>query len=112
MAGASKAPMSRMAVTVHAWGKYSTGAFARTLRSAGWPAGVRPYHARHTTWMTASERGIDLEDIAVGAGHTDPRMTRRVDVPVLNSRVQRLGEALEGRFQGWPVIPSPGQRQS
>lgn len=92
---------------VQAWGPYSTGNFARTLRSAGWPLGVRPYQARHTTWMTASERGIDLEDISVGAGHTDPRMTRKVYVPVLNSRLQRLGEALEGRFQGWPVVPLP-----
>jgi integrase len=94
-----------------AWGSYSTGAFARTLRSAGWPAGIRPYQARHTTWITASERGIDLEDISVGAGHKDPRMTRRVYVPVLNSRLQRLGEALEGRFNGWPVVPTsaPGR---
>jgi integrase len=93
-------------IAAGAWGRYSTGAFARTLRSAGWPEGVRPYHARHTTWITASERGIDLEDISIGAGHTDPRMTRRVYVPVLNSRLQRLGEALEGRFQGWPVVPA------
>ena len=91
-------------IAAGAWGRYSTGAFARTLRSAGWPAGVRPYQARHTTWMMASERGIDLEDIAVGAGHTDPRMTRRMYVPVLRSRLQRLGEALAGRFQGWPVV--------
>lgn len=94
-------------IEVNAWGHYSTGAFARTLRSAGWPTGVRPYQARHTTWMTASELGIDLEDIAIGAGHKDPRMTRRVYVPVLNSRLQRLGEALEGRFQGWPMVPIP-----
>lgn len=93
-------------IEADAWGPYSTGAFARTLRSAGWPEGVRPYQARHTTWITASERGIDLEDISVGAGHTDTRMTRRVYVPVLHSRLQRLGEALEGRFQGWPVVPA------
>jgi integrase len=102
-------------VAADAWGPYSTGAFARTLRSAGWPAGVRPYQARHTTWITASERGIDLEDIAVGAGHRDPRTTRRAYVPVLNSRLQRLGEVLDGRFQGWPsaevaesVVPTVG----
>lgn len=95
-------------IAADAWGTYSTGAFARTIRSAGWPEGVRPYHARHTTWITASERGIDLEDISVGAGHTDPRMTRRVYVPVLNSRLQRLGEALDGRFKGWPMVPSSG----
>jgi integrase len=95
-------------IETNAWGKYSTGAFARTLRAAGWPDGVRPYQARHNTWIAASERGIDLEDIAVGAGHRDPRMTRRVYVPVLNSRLQRLGEALEGRFKGWPVVPDLG----
>lgn len=100
-------------IEADAWGRYSTGAFARTIRSAGWPEGVRPYQARHTTWITASERGIDLEDISVGAGHTDPRMTRRVYVPVLNSRLQRLGEALDGRFQGWPVVPdSAPERKS
>lgn len=95
----------RLFIEADAWGSYSTGAFARTLRSAGWPEGVRPYQARHTTWITASERGIDLEDISIGAGHKDPRMTRQVYVPVLNSRLQRLGEALDGRFSGWPVVP-------
>lgn len=93
-------------ISANAWGPYSTGAFARTLRSAGWPAGVRPYQARHATWMAASELGIDLEDIAVGAGHRDPRMTRRAYVPVLNSRLQRMSEALDGRFKGW-AEPDP-----
>lgn len=95
----------RLFFETNAWGHYSTSAFVRTLRSAGWPVGVRPYQARHTTWITASERGIDLEDISIGAGHTDPRTTRRAYVPVLNSRLQRLGEALDGRFQRWPVVP-------
>lgn len=93
-------------IAVKAWGPYSTGAFARTLRSAGWPEGVRPYQARHTTWITASEAGIDLADISVGAGHKDSRITRRAYVPVLNSRLQRMSETLDGRFQGWPVVPT------
>lgn len=88
-----------------AYGPFHTGKFAIVLRLAGWPAGVRPYHMRHSTWITASERGIDLEDISVGAGHKDPRMTRRVYVPVLNSRLQRLSEAIDGRFQGFPMVP-------
>lgn len=92
-------------IAAEAWGPYDVSAFARTIRRAGWPADVRPYQARHSTWIGASERGIDLEDIAVGAGHTDSRLTRRMYVPVLNSRLQRLGEALEGRFQGWPMVP-------
>lgn len=102
----------RLFIQADAWGQYSTGQFANTIRSAGWPAGVRPYQARHTTWITASERGIDLEDISVGAGHTDPRMTRRVYVPVLNSRLQKMSEVLDGRFGGWPVVPvsAPGRK--
>lgn len=88
-------------ITAAAWGRYSTGAFARTIRSAGWPAGVRPYQARHTIWITASEAGIDLEDIAVGAGQKDTRTTRRHYVPVLNSRLQTMSERLDGRFHQW-----------
>ncbi len=92
-------------IEAEAWGPYNHGAFARTLRQAGWPVGVRLYQARHTTWMIASERGIDLADIATGAGHTDSRMTRRMYVPVLNSRLQTMSERLDGRFQGWNVVP-------
>jgi len=92
----------------NAWGPFFHGGFVRALRSAGWPAGVRFYQARHSTWITASERGIDLHDIAAGAGHTDPRMTRRMYVPVLNSRLQRMSEALEGRFGGFSVVPESG----
>lgn len=94
-------------IEAKAWGKYSTGAFAATLRKAGWPEGVRPYQARHTMWINASEMGIDLEDISVGAGHKDTAMTRRVYVPVLNSRLQRMSERVDGRFSGWPVVPEP-----
>jgi integrase len=90
---------------VNAYGHFSTGAFARTLHSAGWPKGVRPYQMRHNHWITASEKGIDLADIAIGAGHKDARMTRKAYVPVLNSRLQRMSEAVDGRFQGWPVTP-------
>ncbi len=92
-------------ILAKAWGPYNTGSFANTIRAAGWPAEVRPYQARHTMWITASERGADLADIAAGAGHKDARLTRRVYVPVLNSRLQRLSETMAGRFQGWPVVP-------
>jgi integrase len=95
-------------IAADAWGPYNTGQLANTIRSAGWPAGIRPYQARHTMWITASELGIDLEDIATGAGHRDPRMTRRAYVPVLNSRLQRMSEALDGRFGGWNGAPDQG----
>lgn len=86
-------------VRVHAWGRIPDH-FPRRLRDAGWPSGVRPYNLRHSTWITASERGADLADIQAGAGHKNISTTRRHYVPVLNSRMQKLSERLEGRF-GW-----------
>lgn len=91
-----------------AWGRYSTGNFARTLRSAGWPEGVRPYQARHSFGIALSEAGIDLQDIATALGHTDVRTTRKAYVPILNSRLQQLSERLDGRFAGWDVGPESG----
>jgi len=82
-----------------AWGPFPDH-FPRRLRLAGWPAKVKPYHLRHTTWITASERGADLADIQAGAGHRNIATTRRHYVPVLSSRMQQLSERLEGRF-GW-----------
>lgn len=87
-------------IAAEAWGEFSTNSFARTLRGAGWPKGVRPYNLRHTTWITASERGADLSDIQAGAGHKHIATTRRHYVPVLNSRMQKLSELIDGRF-GW-----------
>ena len=87
-------------VDADAWGWYSTTRHARRLRAAGWPDGVRPYNARHATWITASERGADLSDIQAGAGHRHQATTRTHYVPVLHSRMQRLSELLDGRF-GW-----------
>lgn len=92
-------------IAAHAWGPYNHGNFGRVIRAAGWPKGVRPYQARHSTWIAASERGIDLADISTGAGHRDIRTTRRAYVPVLNSRLQRMSEQMDGRFGGFPVSP-------
>jgi integrase len=82
-----------------AWGPFQDQ-FARRLRLAGWPVGVKPYNVRHSTWIEASERGADLSDIQVGCGHRQISTTRKHYVPVLNSRMQRLSELLDGRF-GW-----------
>ena len=95
-------------VDSNAWGKYHGETFTKTIRRYGWPADVRPYNARHSTWITASERGADLADIAAGAGHKDIRMTRKAYVPILNSRMQQLSETLEGRFKGWSLVPKSG----
>jgi len=82
-----------------AWGAFPDH-FPRRLRDAGWPVGVKPYNMRHSTWLEASERGNDLSDIQAGAGHKLMATTRRHYVPVLNSRMQRMSESLNGRF-GW-----------
>lgn len=92
-------------IEAEAWGKFDTNSFARSLRSAGWPAGVRPYNLRHSLWITASERGADLSDIQAGAGHKSMATTRRHYVPVLNSRMQRLGELVDGRMT-WETVPA------
>ena len=89
-----------------AWGQYETSAFARTLRSAGWPANVPPYQLRHTFGLALSEGGEDLSDIQVMMGHKHITTTRRHYVPVLNSRLESAARAVDGRFS-WqsPLVP-------
>jgi integrase len=93
-------------IDANAWGPYNTNSFARVLRGAGWPKGVRPYMLRHTTWITASERGADLSDVQAGAGHKSIATTRRHYVPVLSSRMQKLSELLDHRFDWTNTAPS------
>jgi len=89
-------------IDADAWGPFPDH-FARRLREAGWPAGIRPYNARHGTWIDASERGADLADIQAGAGHRHIQTTREHYVPVLNSRMQKLSELIDHRF-GWTAV--------
>lgn len=98
----------KLFIKADAWGKYNHGNFGRVIREAGWPDNVRPYQARHSTWIAAVERGAPLEDVATGAGHRDMRLTQRVYTGIRNSRLQRLSETLEGRFQKWPVLKIVG----
>lgn len=88
-------------VEAEAWGKFREGSFVRTLRTAGWPTGVRPYQSRHTLGITLSEAGIDLDDVGAALGHKRRETTRKHYVPVLGSRMQALSESLSGRFNGW-----------
>jgi integrase len=88
-------------IEADAWGDFEQdGHFARRLRDAGWPKGLKPYNVRHSAWTDASERGADLADIQVGAGHRRIETTRKHYVPVLNSRMQRLSEMIDKRH-GW-----------
>lgn len=89
-------------VGASAWGPYETSAFARTLRAAGWPSGVRPYRLRSTVGIELSTRGIDLADVAGWLGHTDLGTTRADYVPVLSPRMLEATERLAGRV-AWPA---------
>jgi integrase len=91
----------RVFVEAKAWGYFDTSAQARALRSAGWPAGVRPYNLRHSVGIALSESGVDFVDVAGFLGHKDVRTTRQNYVPVLNSRMERAARMIEGRLK-WP----------
>lgn len=97
----------RLFVEADAWGRFNISSFGDTLRRHGWPTNVRVYNARHTTWITAVERGADMADVQVGAGHRNLATTRQY-TGVRNSRMQGLSERLEGRFGGFPVAPDSG----
>lgn len=84
----------------HAWGHFDTRAYGRAIRAAGWPAGVRPYNARHAVGIELGERGVDFRTIADFLGHTHDTTTRAFYVPVLNSRLREASELLDGRL-GW-----------
>lgn len=91
-------------IAADAWGPFNHGNFSRVIRTAGWPAGVRAYNARHTTWITARERGVPLEDVAQGAGHRDTKLTKLFYTGVVGGPLQAMSERLDGRFKGWPVL--------
>lgn len=92
-------------IDADAWGYFDTSAHARALHSAGWPQDVRPYNLRHSVGIGLSESGVDLADVAGWLGHTDVRTTRSAYVPILNSRMQRAAEAIDGRLSGWKAPP-------
>lgn len=98
----------KLFIAADAWGSYNHGNFARVIRNAGWPLDVRPYQARHTMWITASERGVPLDVISDGAGHKDGRTTKLFYMGILNGPLQAMSETMDGRFQGWPVVPKAG----
>ncbi len=88
-------------IRADAWGPYETSAFARTLRSAGWPADVRPYRLRSSVGIELSTRGIDLADVAGWLGHADLDTTRADYVPVLAPRMIDATQRIAGRLS-WP----------
>jgi integrase/recombinase XerD len=51
----------------------------RLARRAGVRHKVSPHSLRHTFVTTALDAGVPLRDVQDGAGHADPRTTRRYD---------------------------------
>jgi integrase len=94
-------------IDAEALGTFNMNSFVRILRRAGWPKGIRPYQLRHNVGIALSELGHDLGDVGPQLGHKRAETTRRHYVPVLNSRMQRMSESLEGRF-GWKIGTSVG----
>jgi integrase len=90
-----------------AWGLFATDSMAEVLRAAGWPSGVRPYQLRHSLGIGLSEMGHDLADVGGWLGHTDVQTTRSAYVPILNSRMQRMAQSIDGRLAGWKVPSVP-----
>jgi site-specific recombinase XerD len=94
-----------------AWGDYNTGSMAEVLRHCGWPSErdrhgkytSRPYHLRHTIGVSISERGVDLADVGGWLGHTSLQTTRSIYAPILNSRMQRISQTLDGRLS-WNAV--------
>lgn len=101
-------------IAADAWGAWNAGSMARTLRKAGWPKAVRPYNMRHAVGLALSEAGIDLSDVQVHMGHTRIATTRKFYVPVLTSRLEAAGKAIEGRI-GWeseePAVAQPAPEE-
>lgn len=92
----------RLFAAAKAWKGYDGRSFARTLRTAGWPAGVRPYNARHSVGYALSERGIDLGDIQPFLGHSQIQTTRAFYVPMLFSRLKAASDRLDKRVDITP----------
>lgn len=86
-------------IAADAWGDFKSEEYAKALRAAGWPAGIRPYNAKHTFGRELGEAGVDMQVIADWFGHTKTDTTR-LYVPALASRLKDASQRLDGRL-GW-----------
>lgn len=73
--------------------------FARELRAAGWPKGVRPYNLKHTVAIALGEAGVEWEDLKDWFGQKDVKTTRIYTGHILK-RTRATSERLAGRI-GW-----------
>lgn len=94
----------RLFIAANAWGPFNVGSFAKRLREAGWPAGVRPYELRHSLGMALSEAGVDLADISLILGHTRVQTTRSHYVGPSFVRMQAAMARIADRVTWVPAV--------
>lgn len=82
--------------------------FAKELRAAGWPKGVRPYNLKHTVAIALGESGADWEDIKDWFGHKDVKSTRIYTGHIL-ARTKATAKRLDGRI-GWKTASRTASR--
>ena len=100
----------KLFVKADAWGDWHTNSYARTLRRAGWPPGVRPYQLRHTIGLALSEADVDLADVGSILGHKPgSRMTSQHYVSPQWRRMQRAMGKIDGRVT-WDTLPGHATR--
>lgn len=75
--------------------------YARRVHAAGWPAGVRPYNARHAVGIELAERGADDSDIQKQLGHSSIQMVRQFYTGVRLTTMKRISKVLALRRLGW-----------
>jgi integrase len=88
----------RVFIAADAWGAFNTGSYGRVLRTAGWPAGLRPYNLRHAVGQAMQAAGVDLSDIQAHYGHKHISTTRRHYVPILDSRLESASRKIDHRL--------------
>jgi integrase len=88
----------RAFIAAKAWGDFDTSDYDKRLYAAGWPAGVKPYSAKHTLAMTLMDKGADLDDIDDLFGWTTGSKMRKVYTGRRRTRHKRTAALLEGRL--------------
>jgi len=92
----------RAFMAADAWGDFNSTDYAKALRTAGWPAEIPAYNAKHTFGQDLAEMGVSRETIADWYGHSNPETTR---IYTGSANLRHLSEAIDGRL-GWGVRPA------
>jgi integrase len=94
-----------------AWGPYDTTRYARRLRAAGWPTGVRPYALRGTWAMDMSRRGVSLRTLQELLGHASIETTAVYYLAPDDSELAAATRGTAGRLALPTKCPNKGERQ-